>query len=667
MINEDNTVYNMPNFQKSLMIPRSEMPQIDSTSREGLFSWLKKTAGIENEWVDLSTAELNPSQCQVNMDKISSLRTDPGVAEKPIIVSNDNYVLDGHHTWMANHLNGNQQKCVRLGAPASQCLDLMKAYPKSFTKGINENMIKEDSFEMWKQHVISKYPAHKDVMRFVSKPDTLHVSAELPNEDRSYGFYDINKGEGHVLESLEPENKQAIKDVMTSIKNRLVKSIEENLMTLGEALILEWDEDKNWEKHGEGITKAIQNDAYRSPVDGEDHKKVWADTVEKTDPTPNKQYAPWLSRMHAKQGHEGEDRLSHSLEDIQSSISSGLDKYHKHKNKKTLEQHGVPSDINKIKSFTEFQNHVDKLPEVQTKSEKKQAVKDDLEGQYTKSENEHWTHIIPHTEKASQHYGQNSKWCTTASRNCMFDSYNKEGHLHILIPKKPEYSGEKYQVHFERGEFSNEQNTTHNDIHGLFTKRPAPDSYNKVVNDILDKHLGSVNESVSEELNESINEAYGDEDEADERARIASKTSSKEELSSALNDKSQYVRKSSMKNPNATDDHISKALSDSVWGVRAQAANHPNATDDHISKALDDQKSFVRQEAVRHPKISSKNLDKALLDKDPEVRILAIRHQNATRDHISKAINDTDPRVRDVAKKAMMAKKALDDSNSESR
>lgn len=491
MINEDNTVYNMPNFQKSLMVPRLEMPQIDSTSREGLLDWLKQTAGIDNEWVDLSTADLNPVQSQVNMDKIQAMRMNPEVANKPIIVSNDNYVLDGHHTWMANHLNGNTQKCIRLGAPATQCLDMMKQYPKSFTKGINENMIKEDSFEMWKQHVLTKYPHHRDTMRFVSKPDALHVSAELPNEDRSYGFYDINKGEGHVLESLEPENKQAIKDVMTGIKNRLVKSIEGNLLTLGESLILEWDEDKNWEKHGAGITSALKNDAYRHIGDSYDHKAIWSETVNKTDPTPQKMYGPWLSRMHAKQGSDQSgDDVSHSLEDIESRIASGLDKYHKHKNKKTLAQHGVPTDINQIKSFKEFEDHVDKLPEVQTKSEKKNEVKTGLEGQYDRHENEHWIHIVPHTEAAAQHFGQNTKWCTAATKNCMFNDYHQDGNLHVLIPKNPEHHGEKYQVHFESGQFMNEKDEPHNDIHGLFTKRPAPDSYNKVVNDILDKHLG---------------------------------------------------------------------------------------------------------------------------------------------------------------------------------
>lgn len=69
----------------------------------------------------------------------------------------------------------------------------------------NDKQIKENTdpdmekLEIWKHAVHTKYPTLKDKIRFVSKDQGKHVSAEIPGQDRSYGVFDMDTLTGHVL------------------------------------------------------------------------------------------------------------------------------------------------------------------------------------------------------------------------------------------------------------------------------------------------------------------------------------------------------------------------------------------------------------------------------------------------------------------------------------
>jgi hypothetical protein len=65
--------------------------------------------------------------------------------------------------------------------------------------------------------------------------------------------------------------------------------------------------------------------------------------------------------------------------------------------------------------------------------------------------------IQPLTEQASCKYGAGTKWCTTSKKDNMFKKYSKRGPIYILIPKKPAYKNEKYQIGIEVGEYKNEK------------------------------------------------------------------------------------------------------------------------------------------------------------------------------------------------------------------
>ena len=76
---------------------------------------------------------------------------------------------------------------------------------KSFIK-------EEDNFdkkiEAWKDAVKKKYPSKASKFKFKSTDQGKHISAEIDGEDRSYGVFDIQKGEGVVLESVKNEKEK---------------------------------------------------------------------------------------------------------------------------------------------------------------------------------------------------------------------------------------------------------------------------------------------------------------------------------------------------------------------------------------------------------------------------------------------------------------------------
>jgi hypothetical protein len=79
--------------------------------------------------------------------------------------------------------------------------------------------------------------------------------------------------------------------------------------------------------------------------------------------------------------------------------------------------------------------------------------------------------IVPKNEAASCYYGQGTRWCTAGRDNNMYDRYASDGDLYILLPKQPDYEGEKYQLHFSSNQFMDEGDNYVDSVKDLITKR----------------------------------------------------------------------------------------------------------------------------------------------------------------------------------------------------
>jgi ParB-like chromosome segregation protein Spo0J len=89
--------------KKNLGVPRSEMPQISSKKVPDFVRWLQD-GGVRVSRKRVRADKLNATQREINRSKVEALASNPSHRshlEKPVIVSKDGYLMDGHHRWMA--------------------------------------------------------------------------------------------------------------------------------------------------------------------------------------------------------------------------------------------------------------------------------------------------------------------------------------------------------------------------------------------------------------------------------------------------------------------------------------------------------------------------------------------------------------------------------------
>ena len=173
---------------------------------------------------------------------------------------------------------------------------------------------------------------------------------------------------------------------------------------------------------------------------------------EDADPTANKQYTEWIIRRFIDGGIR-------YLEDVDSTVAENLAIYHELKTRRMIPPELM--DINKFKGdanpnsvirfFRKVYNIYRELPE---QVEKAKGNADEFYN------DEDVRIIIPNDKEAACYYGQGTQWCTASTKSTnYFDHYNSQGPLYIVIPKKPEHEGEKYQLHFGTDFYANENDS----------------------------------------------------------------------------------------------------------------------------------------------------------------------------------------------------------------
>ena len=114
-----------------LGIPRRLMPQF-TTPRDvrGFMGFAERRYGVKSRRATRRAGQLRPSQEEINRERVEDVKEDI-VAKKlnpnvPLIVSRDNYVIDGHHRWAAykSHQPSKKMPVLVVGAPARDVLSI---------------------------------------------------------------------------------------------------------------------------------------------------------------------------------------------------------------------------------------------------------------------------------------------------------------------------------------------------------------------------------------------------------------------------------------------------------------------------------------------------------------------------------------------------------------
>jgi Fe2+ or Zn2+ uptake regulation protein len=192
------------------------------------------------------------------------------------------------------------------------------------------------------------------------------------------------------------------------------------------------DLDKTIAKYGNQLETRIKTD-HSAPKD----ISQIIQRIINADPTPNKKYVQWLIRTYLNSGIR-------YLEDL-GRTNAALILFDKNKIRLPVEQR----DINKIKSLSDLESLVEPFEDVKSGKEEKRELSANIKSQtkiiYNGSQGKI---LVPLTQEASMFWGQGTKWCTAAAKSNMFNYYNKDGNLYIILMN----NGEKYQFHLQSGQ-----------------------------------------------------------------------------------------------------------------------------------------------------------------------------------------------------------------------
>ena len=109
-------------------VPRAEMPQIKSAHQAAFLGWLA-AAGVTVGMAEVEAGELAATQAEICPEKVAAMAGAPAaVLAKPVIVSLEGYVLDGHHHWAHAAAAGEKVKVAAVGLEIEKLLEVAKTW-----------------------------------------------------------------------------------------------------------------------------------------------------------------------------------------------------------------------------------------------------------------------------------------------------------------------------------------------------------------------------------------------------------------------------------------------------------------------------------------------------------------------------------------------------------
>lgn len=128
-------------IKNSFDLKRKEMPQIKGNLTDDFLYYLD-SLNILYQRKKLKILTLKSSQNELDINKIIPLAKELSIngmrKNKPIIVSNDNYVLDGHHRFAAWFVINKSidVDCVVIDKPIKELINITKRYTKVSYKNL---------------------------------------------------------------------------------------------------------------------------------------------------------------------------------------------------------------------------------------------------------------------------------------------------------------------------------------------------------------------------------------------------------------------------------------------------------------------------------------------------------------------------------------------------
>lgn len=126
----------------TLGLPRAEMPQVKAEHRGAMVNFLD-ARGIEHWEGNVPADTLKPTQAEFSPARVARAAENTDTS-RSILVSNDGYVVDGHHQWLAAKEKRESVKSIILDAPVSKLLPLLHEFPSSLVDTSSASGVKQN-------------------------------------------------------------------------------------------------------------------------------------------------------------------------------------------------------------------------------------------------------------------------------------------------------------------------------------------------------------------------------------------------------------------------------------------------------------------------------------------------------------------------------------------
>lgn len=189
----------------TLGIPRAEMPQVKAEHRGPMVNFLNARS-IEHREEQVPADTLKPTQAEFSLEKVARAAENTD-SDRSILVSNDGYVVDGHHQWLAAKEKGESVKTIVLDAPVKKLLPLLHEFPSSLvdtsSAGVKENRenVKQNPVSV-QENAPEVNKTGKDVKTGATKTANVQQESErdfVPSPEGGYNFGEITPAIANVL------------------------------------------------------------------------------------------------------------------------------------------------------------------------------------------------------------------------------------------------------------------------------------------------------------------------------------------------------------------------------------------------------------------------------------------------------------------------------------
>ena len=116
---------------------KHKMPQIHKKDYNEFIDYLKDN-GAEFTKQTMPAKQLKATQGEFSDKGVEKqlMKYIKGEAKKPVIASNDNFIIDGHHRWLVAWNTGDTLEVFKVNIDADELLKLVKNFPKTTYKDI---------------------------------------------------------------------------------------------------------------------------------------------------------------------------------------------------------------------------------------------------------------------------------------------------------------------------------------------------------------------------------------------------------------------------------------------------------------------------------------------------------------------------------------------------